>query len=68
MDVFVAILAIVSLVAATIIVNSVYKLFMKVTGADVMFFSVKTKLISIFVVFLITLGLLLRLFGIESTG
>ena len=58
------IIVIISLIIASMIVNKVYQLFMKLLGADFMFFSRKTKLVAIFIVWLIISGAFLRLFRI----
>ena len=60
------ILFIISMGVATIIVNSAYQLFMKMMGASGMFFSMKKKLIAIFVVGIVIFGLVGRLFGIGT--
>ena len=57
---------IVSLVAAVMIVNGAYRVFMRMMGSDVMFYSVKTKMIAIFVVFAVIAGTLAKLFGISN--
>lgn len=44
------IIFIIALVVATIIVNKVQQIYMKLMGAEMMFFSGKKKLIAIFVV------------------
>lgn len=58
------ILFIISLVVATILVNAAQQLYMKLIGADRMFFSGKKKLIAIFVVGLLILGTVVQLFGL----
>lgn len=58
------ILFIISLVVATILVNAAQLLYMKLIGADRMFFSGKKKLIAIFVVGLLILGTAVQLFGL----
>lgn len=58
------ILFIISLVVATILVNVAQQLYMKLIGADRMFFSGKKKLIAIFVVGLLILGTVVQLFGL----
>lgn len=58
------ILFIISLVVATILVNAAQQLYMKLIGADRMFFSGKKKLIAIFVVGLLILGTAVQLFGL----
>ena len=63
MEVFLVIF-IISLVVATIIVNSAYQLFMKVIGARGMFFSAKKKLTAIFVVALLLTSICAQILGI----
>ena len=46
----------ISLVLAIILVNLGQRLLMKLVGADVMFFSIKSKLIAYFVVWLLMMG------------
>lgn len=58
------ILFIISLVVATILVNTAQQLYMKLIGADRMFFSGKKKLIAIFIVGLLILGTVVQLFGL----
>lgn len=55
-----AVILIVALVLAIGLVNGGQQLLMRVLGADSMYYSMKTKLIIIFVVFLIIGGLMLR--------
>ena len=59
------IIFITSLVVSTIIVNKAQKLFMRVMNADVMFFSMKKKLIAIFVLGLLLCATIIHIFGIE---
>lgn len=59
------IIFIISLVAAVFIVNSAQQLYMKVIGANGMFFNGKTKLIAIFVVALLLAAFVINIFGIE---
>lgn len=59
-----AAILIVSLVLAFIVVNAGQQLLMKIMGADTMFFSMKTKLVFVFVAFLVIFGLIGKLFGI----
>lgn len=58
------IIFIIALVVATIIVNKVQQIYMKLMGAEMMFFSGKKKLIAIFVVGLLILGAVVQLFGL----
>ena len=60
------ILFIASFIVAAVIVNKVQQLYMKLMGADMMFFSMKKKLIAIVVVGILIFGLVGRLFGLES--
>lgn len=57
------VILIVSFVIAIVLVNWAYKLFMKIMGANAMFFSMKTKLLAIIVVGVIIMSLLGKLFG-----
>ena len=41
---------IITLIIAIILVNAAYRLFMKIVGADGMFYSVKSKIITIIIV------------------
>lgn len=61
---FILILFIISLVVATILVNTAQRLYMKLMGAEMMFFSGKKKLIAIVVVGLLILGTVAQLFGL----
>jgi len=58
------IILILGFVASVIVVNAAYRLFMRLLGADSMFFNVKKKLIAIVVVWLVISGSLLKFFGI----
>lgn len=58
-------LFVISLVVATIIVNAAQQMYMKLIGADMMFFSGKKKLIAIFLVGLVICGAILKLFGLD---
>lgn len=53
-----------SLIAASAIVNTVQQLFMKLIGANAMFFSGGKKLFAIILVALVLSGLAFNLFGI----
>ena len=64
MEALVIIIFIAALVIATIIVNKVQQIYMKIIGAETMFFSGKKKLIAIFIVGLIIAGLAFKLFGL----
>lgn len=58
-------LFVISFVVATIIVNVAQQMYMKLIGADMMFFSGKKKLIAIFLIGLVICGALLKLFGLD---
>lgn len=58
------ILFIFALVLATIIVNKAQQFYMKMIGAEMMFFSGKKKLIAILIVGLLICGVFLKLFGL----
>ena len=58
------IVLVVTLIAAICIVNWLYRLFVSILGADTMFFSVKTKLIWYFVVWMLIYGMIGKLLGI----
>ena len=64
MEILGIIILIIAFVASVIVVNAAYKLFMRLLGANAMFFSVKKKLIAIVVVWLIIGGFGLKLFGL----
>ena len=59
---------IISLVAAVAIVNGGQNLYMKMIGADAMFFKAKSKLIAIGVITLVLAALLLRACDIDIPG
>lgn len=61
---FSLILAIAAFILAVVIVNKAYRLFMRFFDLDVMRYSVKTKWIAIFVVWLIIVGLIVNLLGL----
>ena len=61
---FALVLIVVSLVLSIIAVNKGYQIFMKMMGADVMFYSKKTRRIAIFIVFVLILGTLAKVFGL----
>ena len=58
-----SIIMVVSFVLSIIIVNKGYQIYMKMMGADVMFYSTKTRWIAIFIVFVLIAGTLARVFG-----
>ncbi|EHL15065.1 hypothetical protein HMPREF9629_01998 [Peptoanaerobacter stomatis] len=64
MEIVGIIILILGFVASVIVVNAAYRLFMRLLGADSMFFNVKKKLIAIVVVWLVISGSLLKFFGI----
>lgn len=64
MDTIGAVWLIITLVIAIILVNAAYRLFMKIVGADGMFYSIKSKIIAIIIVWLILAGLGLKVVGI----
>ena len=55
---------VVSFVVSSLIVNALYRLFMNLTGSDVMFFSQKKKLIGTTLLAFFLLACVVRLFGI----
>lgn len=55
----------ISIVVATIITNKAQQLYMKMIGANAMFFSGKKKLIAIGVIALLLTATILKIFGIE---
>ena len=61
------VIIILSFIFSTIIVNKAYQIYMRIMNADMMFFSRKKKLIIIFIVGLIIMGLALKLFGIDKS-
>lgn len=67
MNTAVIIILAVSVVLAVILVNSVYKLFMRVIGANIMFFSVKAKIFWYFVVTMLLTALLGSVFGLTDS-
>lgn len=60
------ILFVVSFIIAAVIVNKCQQLFMRLMGADAMYFSMKKKLIAIVVVWLIIFGFVGGLFGLGT--
>lgn len=67
METLTIIIFIVSFIIATIIVNKAQQIYMKIIGAETMFFSGKKKLIAIFIIGLVIAGLALKLFGVNNT-
>ena len=65
MNILLGIIVIISLIAAISIVNWFQRLYMKMMGANVMFFSTSKKGATIFLVFVIIVGLIFRIFGIS---
>ena len=55
---------IITLVIAIILVNAAYRVFMKIVGADGVFYSIKSKIIAIIIVWLILAGVGLKVVGI----
>lgn len=64
MDILKGIIFIVAFIPAIMLVNKAQQLYMKLIGANTMFFSGKKKVIAIVVVWLIISGILLSLFGL----
>lgn len=65
MGVVLWIIFIVSIIVAVIIVNKVQQLYMKMIGADRMYFSGKKKLIAIGIIAILLTSFAVKLFGIE---
>ncbi len=65
MKIVVLVVAAVCLILSIILVNGAYRLFMKIIGADAMFFSQKTKIVVIIVVFMIILSLVNYVFHLD---
>lgn len=63
MDVGLLIGFVVSFVVSSLIVNTLYRMYMKLTGADMMFFSRKKKLVFITLLALFLLTCIMKLFG-----
>lgn len=61
-----SIVFIASFIIAAVIVNKVQKLWMRLMGADMMYFSMKKKLIAIVVVGIIVFGLVGSILGFSS--
>lgn len=55
---------VISLVVSTIIVNGAINLYMKIIGADGMFFSGKNKVIAIIIVALFLEAIVMHIFGL----
>jgi|GEM_PF-2892549 len=55
---------VVALIAGIALVNGAYRLYMKITDADAMFYSRKKKLIATIIVTIIIWALLCRMFGV----
>ena len=55
---------IISLIAGIILVNSIYNGFMRIIGADGMFFSVKAKLFWYAIASFVILGIINKIFGL----
>ena len=66
MKVLQSIVFIISFIIAAAIVNKVQQLWMKMMGADMMYFSMKKKLIAIVVVGIIVFGLFGKVLGFAS--
>lgn len=58
------IVLVISIVLAIIIVNWVQRMYMKLMGAEIMFFNGRKKLIGISIVSVIIFGLIAKLFGL----
>ena len=56
---------IISLVVSTIIVNKAMQFYMKIIGADAMFFSGKKKIIAIVVIGILLTAIAVHIFGID---
>ena len=66
MQILLTIVFIVSFIIAAVIVNKVQQLYMKLMGADMMYFSMKKKLIAIVVVGILVFSLIGSFFGLGS--
>lgn len=66
MQILLTIVFIVSFIIAAVIVNKVQQLYMKLMGADMMYFSMKKKLIAIVVVGILVFSLIVSFFGLGS--
>jgi len=60
------IIFIVSFIIAAVIVNKVQQLYMKIMGADMMYFSMKKKLVAIILVGVLVYSLFANIFGLGS--
>ena len=65
MGVVIWIIFIIALIVAALLVNKVQQLYMKMMGADVMFFNGKKKIISIVIIAIVLTAFVINLFGIE---
>lgn len=65
MGVVIWIIFIIALIVAALLVNKVQQLYMKMMGADVMFFNGKKKIIAILIIAIVLTAFVINLFGIE---
>lgn len=65
MGVVIWIIFIIALIVAALLVNKVQQLYMKLMGADVMFFNGKKKIIAIVIIAIVLTAFVINLFGIE---
>lgn len=65
MDTIIYIILIISLILAIVIVNKTQQVYMKIIGAEFMFFNTKKKLIAICIVCLVIASIICKVFGIE---
>lgn len=56
-------ISIVSLVLAVITVNGWYRLLMKITGSNAMYYSIKKKMTGYFIVWMLYVGVIGSIFG-----
>lgn len=66
MKIVASILALVSFIPSIMLVNKVQQLYMRLMGAEMMFFSTKKKLIAIFIVWIIIFGMIAQIFGLQK--
>lgn len=66
MKILIFIIIFVSFILSIVIVNKVQQLYMKLIGAEVMFFNAKKKLIAIAVIGLFIAACILQLFGLDQ--
>jgi hypothetical protein len=66
MQILLTIIFIISFIIAAVIVNKVQQMYMKLMGADRMYFSMKKKLIAIVVVGILVFSLIVYFFGLSS--